>query len=186
MYPTLPSVQVEATYFSHNRAPVVGDEGPAIVPERTYGEVLDNFEQYDLILVPGGTRKGTPEAVDPSLLEFLKKQAPGAKYILTVCTGSWILAGTGLLDGKKATTNKAYFKKIVAATNKSITWVARARWVVDGNIWTSSGVTAGLDMASAFLEFLAGKEVATFYRTGIELSVKNQGDDEFAAANGLV
>lgn len=54
-----------------------------------------------------------PEVVDPSLIEFLKRQAPGAKYILTVCSGSWVLAGTGLLNGKKATTNKAFFKKIV-------------------------------------------------------------------------
>jgi len=54
LYSTLPPVQVEATYFSHNRAPVVGDAGPGLIPQRTYDEVLDDFEQYDLILVPGG------------------------------------------------------------------------------------------------------------------------------------
>lgn len=54
LYPTLPSVQIEATYFSHNREPVVGDVGPGLIPQRTYGEVLENFEQYDLVLVPGG------------------------------------------------------------------------------------------------------------------------------------
>jgi hypothetical protein len=54
LFPMLPPVHVEATYFSHNRAPVVGDAGPGLVPQRTYGEVLENFEQYDLILVPGG------------------------------------------------------------------------------------------------------------------------------------
>jgi len=59
-----------------------------------------------------------PDAVDPSLLEFLKKQAPGAKYILTVCTGSWILAGTGLLNGKKGTTNKAFFKKVMVRSKE--------------------------------------------------------------------
>jgi len=55
-FPTLPlpSVRIEPTYFSHTREPVVGDAGPALVPQRTYSEVLDNFEQYDLILVPGG------------------------------------------------------------------------------------------------------------------------------------
>jgi putative intracellular protease/amidase len=55
---------------------------------------------------PGGT-------IDPSLIEFLKQQAPGAKYILTVCSGSWVLADTGLLNGKKATTNKAFYNRIV-------------------------------------------------------------------------
>ena len=54
LYPTSPPVQVEVTYFSHDRAPVIGDVGPGLIPQRTYGEVLDNFEQYDLILVPGG------------------------------------------------------------------------------------------------------------------------------------
>ena len=55
----------------------------------------------------------SPDTVDPQLLDFLKQQAPGAKYILTVCVGSWILAGTGLLNGRKATTNKAFFKRVV-------------------------------------------------------------------------
>jgi len=127
-----------------------------------------------------------PDTVDPSLLEFLKKQAPGAKYILTVCTGSWVLAGTGLLNGKKATTNKSLFNRVVAATDKSIEWVPRARWVVDGNIWTSSGVTAGMDMANAFLEVLTGKQFTEFVRMAIELGVRDKEDDEFAAAHGLV
>lgn len=136
-YPKLPPVQIEATYFSHSRAPVVGDVGPGLIPQRTYREALENFEQYDLILVPGGVSqpdestvflttsprfggvvfltgiRAAPDTVDPSLIEFLKKQTPGARYILTVCTGSWILAGTGWLNGKKATTNKAFFKRIV-------------------------------------------------------------------------
>jgi len=54
LYPALPSVQIEPTYFSHNLEPVVGDAGPGFNPQRTYGEVLEKFEQYDLILVPGG------------------------------------------------------------------------------------------------------------------------------------
>jgi len=185
LFPMLPPVQVEATYFSHNREPVVGDAGPALIPQRTYGEVLDKFEQYDIVLVPGGIR-AAPDTVDLSLLEFLKKQGPGAKYILTVCSGSWILASTGLLNGKRATTNKSFFKRIVAATDKSIGWVPRARWVVDGNIWTSSGVSAGADMAIAFLEALAGKEFAEFNRTGLELGARKQDDDEFAVIHGLV
>lgn len=54
LYPKLPPVQIEVTYFSHDRAPVVGDVGPGLIPQRTYGEALEKFEQYDLILVPGG------------------------------------------------------------------------------------------------------------------------------------
>ena len=132
-YPMSPRVQIETTHFSHNRAPVVGDVGPELTPQRTYEEVLENFEQYDLILVPGGEFQSVkslgfptfisvllltgihaaPDEVDPSLIEFIKKQEPGARHILTVCSGSWVLAGTGLLNGKKATTNAQLFKKIV-------------------------------------------------------------------------
>ena len=50
-----------------------------------------------------------PGATPPSLLEFLKKQAPGARYVLSVCTGSWVLAQAGLLRGKRATSNKFLF-----------------------------------------------------------------------------
>ena len=82
-----------------------------------------------------------------SLLDFVKRQAPGAQYVLSVCTGSEVLAHAGVLQGKRATTNKASFKRIVDETRElGITWVPKARWVVDGKIWTSSGVTAGKSM----------------------------------------
>ena len=93
-----------------------------------------------------------------------------------------------------------------AGTDKSIKWVPKARWVVDGKTWTSSGVTAGvyytstpvyalclrdgailgIDMASAFLEFLAGKDYATSARIGLELIPNAQDDDPFAKIHGLV
>ena len=85
-----------------------------------------------------------PPDVPQELTDFLVRQVPGAKHVLTVCTGSWILARTGALDGKRATGNKFMFKAMVADTaSRNIDWVARARWVVDGKFWTSSGVTAG-------------------------------------------
>lgn len=56
------------------------------------------------------------------LLEFVKQQAPGALYILSVCTGSWILAQAGLLNGKRATTNKAAFKNVKVSGSPSRSW----------------------------------------------------------------
>ena len=128
-FPTVPKYTLRITYLSHTLDPVPSSPGPDAVPQETYRNTIDNNNQFDIILVPGGSsnppslsisrpncnltalgRGARPELVSNDLLEFIKHQAPGAKYILSVCTGSWILAGTGILDGKKATTNKSAFR----------------------------------------------------------------------------
>lgn len=68
---------------------------------------------------------------------------------------------------------------------KAVNWVAHARWVVDGNTWTSSGVTSGADMGYAFLKHLIGDEVANKIRGIVEMTEHKQDDDEFAAMYGL-
>ncbi|KAI4518404.1 class I glutamine amidotransferase-like protein [Schizophyllum commune Loenen D] len=170
-------------YLSHTLEPVApgfsGEAGPRMTPDKTYGEAK---EQFDILLVPGG-----PPDVPQELTDFLVRQIPGAKYVLTVCTGSWILARTGALDGKRATGNKFMFKAMLADTaSHNIDWVARARWVVDGKFWTSSGVTAGMDMANAFVAQLAGEPTAQMIQAMLEMRAKGQDDDEFAAVHGLV
>ncbi|KAL1716902.1 class I glutamine amidotransferase-like protein [Schizophyllum commune] len=171
------------TYLSHTLEPVApgyaGEAGPRLTPDKTFGEAK---EQFDIIMVPGGI----PE-VPQELNDFLIRQVPGAKYVLTICTGSWVLARTGLLDGKRATGNKFVFKEMMADTaSHNIEWVARARWVVDGKFWTSSGVTAGADMASAFVTQIADEATAQTIQNIIEMRAKGQDDDEFAAVFGLV
>ncbi|KZP22349.1 class I glutamine amidotransferase-like protein [Athelia psychrophila] len=184
-FPTEPSYSIEADYLSHTMDPVAPMSGPHVVPTGSYSTTE---KQYDIILVPGGPG-ARPDAVPRELLAFIKRQAPGLKYILSVCTGSWILAGAGVLDGKRATSNKSVFKELKEATaHLQITWVPKARWVVDDNnkLWTSSGVTAGQDMANAFLGHLVGKEHAEIIRNIVELSVKQIDNDEFAEHYGLV
>ncbi|KAK0438499.1 class I glutamine amidotransferase-like protein [Desarmillaria tabescens] len=122
-------------------------------------------------------------------MNFLKRQGPNAKYILTVCTGSWILSSTGLLDGKRATSNKEMFNVIKEDTKDlPITWIPKARWVAteDKKIWSSSGITAGMDLAYAFLEYLTGKGPADAAAGFLEMMVNGEGDDPFAAKYGLV
>ncbi|KAF9070231.1 class I glutamine amidotransferase-like protein [Rhodocollybia butyracea] len=184
----LPEFVIESEYLSHTMEPVFPWAGPAVLPTGTYTEAINARKQFDIIMIPGGIT-GTPELVDRSLLEFIKHQGPGAKHIFTICTGSWILAGTGLLNGKKATSNKSLFKKITESTkDMNITWIPKARFVVndDKKIWTSSGVTAGLDMANAFLEYLAGPEIGKELGAAIEMRFMGAEDDEFASIYGLV
>jgi transcriptional regulator GlxA family with amidase domain len=78
---------------------------------------------------------------------------------MSVCSGSAILAQAGLLDGRHATSNKQFFS-LLTSQHKTVTWVQQARWVEDGDIVTSSGVSAGIDMALAVIARLYGRERA--------------------------
>ena len=101
--------------------------------------------------------------------------------MLTVCTGTSLLARTGLLDGKKATSNKKAFEW-VKTNGKDVLWNERARWTVDGKYYTSSGVTAGMDMTLGFLEERHGIELALRIATDIEyLWIQDKDNDLFVA-----
>ncbi|KAI8804356.1 class I glutamine amidotransferase-like protein [Cladochytrium replicatum] len=116
--------------------------------------------QFDLILVPGGF--GTLTACnDQSLLNFLRAQAPKAQIIASICTGSSLLANAGLLENRRATSNKAVFGLMAQFGSNKVTYVRSARFVEDGNVWTASGVSAGVDMAFAIAGKLFGAEVAS-------------------------
>ncbi|KAJ7217761.1 class I glutamine amidotransferase-like protein [Mycena pura] len=178
----LPDLSIEFTYLSHTLDPVEPTAGPLALPSLMYDAAQ---EQFDIILVPGGPNVNPPSACS----EFIKRQSPGAKYILSVCTGSLILARIGLLNGHKATTNKRAFRSVQEETKHlPITWVPKARWVAteDKRIWTGSGISAGMDLAGGFLDHLVGKKLGLAMRSFIELSMKTEDDDEFAAYHGLV
>jgi hypothetical protein len=78
--------------------------------------------------------------------------------IIDLTLGAWLLAKANLLDGRSATTNKYYWGK--TANYPLVDWKPSARWVVDGKYWTSSGVSAGMDMAISFVSAYFGKELA--------------------------
>lgn len=103
-----------------------------------------------------------------------------------MCTGSAILAKSGVLNGRKATSNKRAFSW-VKDQNQEVEWVAKARWVVDGNIWTSSGIAAGIDMTYAWVESIWGVEVADEIADGSEYERnRDSGKDRFAERWGAV
>ncbi|KAG7393182.1 hypothetical protein PHYBOEH_006159 [Phytophthora boehmeriae] len=115
-------------------------------------------EHIDILLIPGG--RGRIELQKhKQFMKFVRQVAEAATYVLTVCTGSAILADTGFLENKRATTNKIAYQEVVQA-HQGVQWMHKARWVVDGKIWTSSGVTAGIDMAHAFVSTIYDRTAA--------------------------
>lgn len=119
---------------------------------------ISEMDTNGILLVPG-TSEVQLYIENHSFLEQLKKLAEAAPYVLTVCSGSFLLALTSLLDGHSATTNKMAFN-IVSNACPNVNWVHKARWVVDGKYYTSSGVSAGMDMAMGFIHDINGPEVA--------------------------
>ncbi|KAH7103636.1 transcriptional regulator [Auriculariales sp. MPI-PUGE-AT-0066] len=180
-----PNVAFDFSYIGPTSEPVQPTSGPAVIPTATYDEILSSGKQFDVILVPGG-RGVRPEVIPESLLRFIKVQTPLVKYLLSVCTGSWALAQAGVLEDRRATTNKSVFLEVEGRTSTAIDWVRKARWVEDGNLWTASGVTAGIDMAVAWLEHINGPHLTLEIRSDIEYSKAEQDSDEWAAFYGLV
>jgi len=130
--------------------PVRSFQGPKTVAEFGYSDC----PALDLILVPGGI--GTiAQLNEPGIASFLQERAETAELTMSVCSGSAILAKVGLLDGRRATSNKQFFELARMQSDK-VHWIEEARWVEDGPVATSSGVSAGTDMALAVIARLYG------------------------------
>ena len=139
--------------------PVKTDRGMMIVPEATYA----NCPQLDVVMVPGGP--GQQDLMeDAEALEFLQRQARGAKFVTSVCTGSLVLGAAGLLKGKRATSHWAAVEHLAALGAVPVS----ERVVVDGNIITGAGVASGIDFALALAGILEGEDVARQIQLQIE------------------
>lgn len=144
----------------------------------------NNNSEENILFVPGGM--GAREKVnDEKLIHLIENINRESKYIMSVCTGAALLAKAGILTGKKATTNKRAFNWVMDQ-GKDIVWIKKARWVNDGNIFTSSGVSAGMDMTLGFIEHLMGREKAIEISNGIEYKWNEDREwDPFAELYGL-
>jgi putative intracellular protease/amidase len=165
-------------------SPSRGPNAPAAGPQ-TLAQSLAECGPLDVLLVPGGwgTRR---EVSNAALLSALRERAAAAELVTSVCTGSALLAAAGLLDGRRATSNKANFAW-VRSQGPEVDWVAQARWVVDGKFWTSSGVSAGIDMAFALVAHVVGEPAARTLASHFEYEWHaDPAWDPFAKLHGLV
>ena len=148
-------------FYSRNGGIVESSHGVSVVTKPFSDAPSSGY----VLFIPGGA--GTRSLVgDTAFIDELAKLTRGAEYVLTVCTGSILFSKTGLLDGRRATSNKRVFPWTGKESPK-VNWIKKARWVRDGNIYTSSGVSAGMDMALAFVADVVGYDAAK--RNGDEI-----------------
>lgn len=146
--------QVRIVTVAEKAGPVASFHGPKTLAE--YG--FADCPPLDLIVLPGGF--GTiRELENPAMLDFLRERSRSAELTMSVCSGSALLAKAGVLDGRRATSNKQFFD-LARSQSDAVRWVEEARWVEDGPFVTASGVSAGTDMALGMIAKLWGRETA--------------------------
>jgi transcriptional regulator GlxA family with amidase domain len=175
------NAQFDITAVAETAGTVISAQQVAATATQTFAAA----PQFDVLLVPGGMGTRT-QAANPAMLDFLRRQAAAAEIVASICTGAGLLAAAGLLDGRRATTNKRAWAWPVSQGPK-VTWVPQARWVEDGNVFTAAGVAAGIDMALAVIARLLGEAMAIRVADGTEYDWHRDANwDPFAAKNGLV
>src|SRR3954465_13503185 len=158
-------------------APVRSSSGITIVPD---GDLASVRGRIDVLLVVGG--EGTPAAMaDTRLLAWLRRAARRSGRVTSVCSGAFVLAEAGLLDGRRATTHWSVCGEL-ARRYPTIEVDPDPIYVRDGDVWTSAGVTAGMDLALALVEEDLGRDVALAIARRLVLFLRRPGNQsQFSA-----
>jgi len=141
----------EMHFISEHGGPVRSSTGMAIDSKR-YGQTV-----YDTVIVGGGA--SIIEHAPAGLLAFIRKASKMSRRIASICTGTFILAEAGLLSGKRATTHWLYARDLQARF-PDVKMEEDRIFIIDGNVWTSAGMTAGIDLALAMAEKDLGADAA--------------------------
>lgn len=172
---------VDIKIVAETDEPVASYHGTQTVVDRTIAE----SSSYDLILIPGGD-SAPLEPRNWAINDWIVDASANAEFVMAVCTGTVLLATTGLLDGRRATTNKKDYRGTVQY-GPNVNWIPQARWVEDGKFFTSSGVSAGMDMSLAVMSKLFGRDAAADIAIGAEYEWHEDPSwDPFAKLAGLV
>ena len=139
---------------SQNDLALMTSSGVRIMAHKHYSEVRG---KVDTLLISGGA--GTRGPHDPELMAWLRKMAKQTRRVCSICTGAFLLASAGLLDGKRATTHWRFVDSF-ARTHPGVNWDPNPIFVKEGNIYTSAGISAGMDLTLALIEEDYGSALA--------------------------
>jgi transcriptional regulator GlxA family with amidase domain len=154
--------------------------GPAIVADRAMSSARGAI---DTLVIVGG-EEARQAATDAGFVAGVARLARRSRRVTSVCTGAWLLAAAGILDGRRATTHWARCKEFATEFPK-VTVEADPIFVRDGNVWTSAGVTAGMDLALALVDDDLGRDVALMTARQLVLFVQRPGgQSQFSAQLG--
>lgn len=142
------------TVAERRQPPITTRSGLSVTPFYTY----KNAVQASILIIPGGLG-ARHERQNPATLQFIQDQAQEAELIVSVCTGALLLGAAGLLDGLQATTHHSALDEL-AETAPKCTIVRDRRYVDNGRIITSAGITAGIDTSLYVVQRLLGSETA--------------------------
>ena len=141
-------------------------------------------ERLDTLLVAGGPGVETASS-DPVLVDWLRRRANKARRVASVCTGAFLLAASGMLDGRRAVTHWSYCADL-ARRFPAVRVESDPIFVRDGSVWTSAGVTAGIDLALALVEEDLGRTVALAVARYLVVFLKRPGGQaQFSEALSL-
>lgn len=173
--------EIDIKIVAETLDPVASYHGIQTVVDKMLSEGSD----YDLVLIPGGD-SAPLESRNETIHNWIIEASAHSEYVMAVCTGTVLLATTGLLDGRRATTNKKDYTATIPF-GPDVDWVPQARWVEDGKFFTSSGVSAGIDMSLAVMSKMFGEEAAENIAIGTEYDWHRDPKwDPFANLAGLV
>lgn len=162
-------------FYAPSPGKVRSSQGIEVIASRS----LTDLEGADMLFVPGG--KGTRTLVNnQEFIERLNLLGKNSATVASVCTGAALLAQAGLLSGHRATTNKRAYHW-VTGFGSDVSWQPSARWVQDRSRWTSSGISAGIDMTAALIGHFEGQVVLQEILDRAELTVTTDpSHDHFA------
>ncbi len=145
--------KINIVMISQQKGPVKSNQGQTVNTDFSW----EDAPPLDILLVPGGMGTRT-EVNNQELINWISSRAASTELTLSVCTGAALLARAGVLDHHKATTNKVAFDWVMEQ-GPLVNWIKQARWVDDGPVITSSGISAGIDMSLYVISRLYGEQV---------------------------